>query len=183
MLAAQEDIASKIVDLAQKKNMTVYQTVNDILEQALRVEELGLPLQQVIDEREMIERAKETGVSFTIEHLFYEAMEIAYQENPEKITALWREIGKWYGNFFKMKFDDPLKALEDALQLLTLGPPEYSIEFSKIWINVSLVGEKFTKGYSELFASFIEEIMLVLGYPLYENEVKKGLIKLRFRRR
>jgi hypothetical protein len=182
MLAAQEDIASKIVDLAQKKNMTVYQTVNDILEQALRVEELGLPLQQVIDEREMLERAKETGVTFTIEHLFYEAMEIAYQENPEEIKELWREIGKWYGNLFKMKFEDPLKALEDALQLLTLGTPEYSIELSKIWINISLVGEKFTKGYSELFGIFIAEIMSIFGYPLYENEIEKGLIRLRFRR-
>ncbi len=45
MLAAQEDIANRIVDLAQRKDMTVYQTVNDILEQALRVEELGMSLQ------------------------------------------------------------------------------------------------------------------------------------------
>jgi hypothetical protein len=182
MLAAQEDTANLIVDLAKRKNMTVYQTVNDILEQALRVEGIGLSLKQVIDEREMLEYAKKTGFSFTVEHLFYEAMDIAYQENPEQITKLWREIGKWYGEFFKLKFKDPLKALEDALELLTLGPPEYSIDINEKGVDVSCVGELFTEGYSILFGVFLEEIIKSFGNSTVEKEINKGIIKLRFKR-
>ena len=87
MLAAREDIANRIVELATRKDMTVYQTVNDILEQALRVEELGLTMSQVVDERWMLERAKETGFTFTIEHLQYLVVDAAFEENKKKWEA------------------------------------------------------------------------------------------------
>jgi hypothetical protein len=86
MLAAQEDIANRIVKLAQRKDMTVYQTVNDILEQALRVEEVGINLKQVVDERWMLERAQETGFTFTIEQLLYRIVDVAYESDKEKFT-------------------------------------------------------------------------------------------------
>ena len=182
MLAAQEDIANRILELAQRKNMTVYQTVNDILIQALRVEEKGLLLTQVVDEREMLEHAKNSGFSFTVEQLYYDAMEIAYKENPEKITALWREKGHWYGKFFDLKFDDPLQSLEEALKLLTLGPPEFRLENNGKKISLYCVGEKYTTGYAELFAVFLEEIFKALDYSVSEKEIKKGLIKLLLKR-
>jgi len=96
MLAAQEDIANRIVELAKRKDMTVYQTVNDILEQALRVEELGMSLGQVVDERWMLERAQETGFTFTIEQLLYRIVDEAFDSNREKLTEIWREMGHWY---------------------------------------------------------------------------------------
>jgi len=42
MLAADEDIANKIVEMAKRREWTVYQTLNEILEQALRVDGMGL---------------------------------------------------------------------------------------------------------------------------------------------
>ena len=103
MLAAQEDIANRIVDLAKRKDMTVYQTVNDILEQALRVEEVGINLKQVVDERWMLERAKETGFTFTVEQLLYRIVDEAYDSDKEKFTDIWREIGHWYGKYYQAK--------------------------------------------------------------------------------
>lgn len=178
MLAAQEDIANRIVDVAKRKDMTVYQTVNDILEQALRVEELGMSLRQVVDERWMLERAQETGFTFTIEQLLYRIVDEAYDSDKEKFSEIFREMGHWYGKYYQTKNDDPLDAFKEALQLFTLGTSECNFEYSNRSLTFSFIGEKLTPGYIELFSIFIEELLTVFGYKLNEKEINRGIIKL-----
>lgn len=178
MLAAQEDIANRIVTLAQRKDMTVYQTVNDILEQALRVEELGMSLRQVVDERWMLEKAQETGFTFTIEQLLYRIVEEAYTENSEKSAKVWREMGHWYGKYYQAKHEEPVEAFKESLELFTLGTSEYTFENGNRQISFSLIGEKLSSGYLELFSVFVEELLLVLGFKLNGKDIKPGIIKM-----
>jgi hypothetical protein len=178
MLAAQEDIANRIVELAKRKDMTVYQTVNDILEQALRVEEFGMSLRQVIDERWMLERAQETGFTFTVEQLLYRIVDEAYESDKENYTEIWREMGHWYGKYYKAKHDEPLAAFKEALELFTLGTSEYNLENTNRRLTFSFIGEKLTPGYIELFSVFIEELLSVFGFKLKEKEINRGIIKL-----
>lgn len=182
MLAAQEDIASKIVEIAKRKDMTIYQTVNDILEQAVRVDEIGLTIKQVVDERWKLERAREIGFTFTVEHLIYLVADAAYEENPERFTQIWRDMGHWYGKYFNGKHDDPVDAFRDALELFTIGSSEYDLSASGKELTLSFIGEKLTPGYTSLFTVFIEELLAVLGYKLNGKEIQKGLIKLGFKR-
>jgi hypothetical protein len=182
MLAAQEDIANRIVDLAQRKDMTVYQTVNDILEQALRVEELGMSLRQVVDERWVLERAQETGFTFTIEQLLYRVVDEAYESDKEKYTVIWREMGHWYGKYYKAKHEKPLDAFREALELFTIGTSEYTLESNNRDLIFSFIGEKLTPGYIELFCVFIEELLTVLGFKLKVKEINRGIIKLEMSR-
>ena len=182
MLAAQEDIANRIVELAKRKDMTVYQTVNDILEQALRVEELGMSLGQVVDERWMLEKAQETGFTFTIEQLLYRIVEEAFEQNSNKSTKIWKEMGHWYGKFYQSRNDDPLEAFREALELFTLGTSEYKLENSDRDLTFSFIGEKLTPGYIELYSVFVEELLSVLGYEIKEKEINQGIIKLEMSR-
>jgi hypothetical protein len=182
MLAAQEDIANRIVDLAKRKDMTVYQTVNDILEQALRVEEMGMSLQQVVDDRWMLNRAQETGFTFTVEQLLYRTADAAYESDPEKFTGIWRDLGHWYGKYYQAKHEEPMDAFEEALKLFTLGTSEYNLENSNRELIFSFLGEKLSPGYIELFSVFVEEILMVFGYKLVEREINRGIIKLELRR-
>ncbi len=178
MLAAQETIANRIVELAKRKDMTVYQTVNDILEQALRVEELGMSLSQVVDERWMLERAQETGFTFTIEQLLYRIVDDAYEEDSEKASKVWREMGHWYGKFYQAKHEEPIDAFKEALELFTLGSSEYTLEISNREMVFSLIGEKLSIGYLELFSVFVEALFSVLGFEVKEKEIKGGIIKM-----
>ncbi|MCW4049831.1 MAG: hypothetical protein NWE89_08855 [Candidatus Bathyarchaeota archaeon] len=182
MLAAQEDIANQIVELAKRKDMTVYQTVNDILEQAMRVEGIGLSLKQVVDERWMLERAKEIGFTFTIEQLLIQIVDGAFVENKEKFTVILREIGHWYGKYFDAKHDEPLQAFRDAMELFCLGDMEYSLEQGNRELSLTLIGEKLTPGYTELFSVMTEELLTVLGYKLKDKELRKGMLKLEMKR-
>ncbi|MBN2336862.1 hypothetical protein JXL21_15005 [Candidatus Bathyarchaeota archaeon] len=182
MLAAQEDIANKIVELANRKDMTVYQTVNDILEQAIRVEGIGLSLKQVVDERWMLERAQEIGFTFTIEQLLYQLVDAAYEEDKKKFTEIFKEMGHWYGKYFQAKHDDPLTALRDSLELFCLGNTEYSLEQTPRKLKLSFIGEKLTSGYTELFSVLMEEILLGIGYKLNGKDIRKGILRMEFKR-
>ncbi len=178
MLAAQEDIANRIVELAKRKDITVYQTVNDILEQALRVEELGMSLGEVVDDRWMLEKAQETGFTFTIEQLLYRIIEDTYKENPEQSSKIWKETGHWYGKYYEAKHEEPVEAFKDALELFTLGTSEYTFDNGDRRVSLSLVGEKLSEGYLEMFSLFVEELFHVLGFKLNGKEIKSGYIKM-----
>ncbi len=181
MLAAEEDIANQVVDLANRKGLTVFQTLNDILEQALRVDGMGLTLEDVIEKRVVLERARGTGLTFTVEHLLYDVVDMAYDEAGEKLSAMWREMGNWYGKYLQSKTDRPVEAFEEVMELLTFGTSEFSLERGREGnLSVSCVGERYTKGFTEVLSQFIEAALEALGYGRKEKETSKGIIRIRF---
>lgn len=181
MLAADEDIANKIVEVAKKRGSTAYQTVNDILEQALRVDGMGLALSEVIDTREKLEKAKNMGLTFTIEKLLYEIMDIAYEQVEKKADELWLETGRWYGKYFSSKNSDAVKAFEEAMELLTLGNPVFSVERQNGGkLSVSCVGEQFTDGSTQMYDLFIQGAFETFGWELVKRDNSKGIVRLLF---
>ena len=178
MLAAEEDLANKVTELAERRGLTVYQTVNDILEQALRAEEQGLNLKEAVDRRSDMERAKEMGLTFTVEHLYYQVVDSAYGKDKEKVRDLWRDMGFWYGKYFKGKSKDPIKELLDALGFLTYGS-QFSMEAKSEDLIITCINERYTRGYTEVFATFIEAAFQVFGYSVVENESSRGIIRLK----
>ncbi len=179
MLAAEEDLANKVAELAEKRGLTVYQTVNDILEQAIRAEEQGLNLKEVVDRRGDMERAREMGLTFTVEHLYYQVVDAAFVKDKEKIRDLWRDMGFWYGKYFKNRSKEPVKDLIAALAFLTHGSQFNAENGKRDELTVSCINERYTKGYTEVFATFIEAAFQVLGYKTLENEASRGIIKIR----
>ena len=184
MLAADEKLANKVAELASRRGLTVRQTVNDILEQALRVEEAGINLKEVVEERWMLEKAQEVGFTFVPEHLLYQVVDAAYSEGGKRLADMWREVGHWYGKYFSAKTDKPLEAFEEAMGLLTFGASGFSLERQKDdRLAVTCVSERFTEGFTEVFSLFVEGVLDVLGYEVSDREVSKGVMKLKLARR
>ncbi len=91
-------------------------------------------------------------------------------------------MGHWYGKYFQAKHDEPLAAFKEAMELFTLGNTEYSFEQAQRNLSVSLIGERLTSGYIEVFCVFMEELMQVLGYKAKDKEIRKGLLRMSFTR-
>jgi hypothetical protein len=181
MLAADEDIANKIVEIAKRRGSTVYGTVNEILQQALRADEMGLNLSHVIENREKMEKAKGMGFTFTIEKLLYEVVGLAHDKAKKELGEIWLETGKWYGRYFADKGDDPIESFTEAMQLLSLGNPVTSIEKQNGGrLVVSCVGEFYTDGFTEMHGLFIRGVLETFGWEHVETENGKGMIRLTF---
>jgi hypothetical protein len=183
MLAADEDIANKIVEMAKRREWTVYQTLNEILEQALRVDGMGLYLADVVDEREMLEKAKKMGFTFTVESLLYDVVDMAYKKDKKRLSDMWLEVGRWYGKFFSSRSDDGVNAFAEAMNLLALGNSVFKIEKGRgSSVSVSCVSERFTPGFTEVYSLFMEGVFEALGMDLVNKENSDGIIRLRFQK-
>lgn len=183
MLAADEELANRVVELAKRRGVTVFQTVNEILEQALRVEEEGLRLREIVEERGIIERARRLGFTFTVGRLLYEVAELAYERARGQASQMWLEMGRWYGKYLNSMGKENLRAFRDVLELLAFGPPEWEMREGRGGqVSVSLIGEQFTQGYLTLLSLFIEGAFENLGYRVNSREVSRGLLKLSFER-
>lgn len=183
LLAAKEEIANDIVDLANERNLTVYQTVNDIFIQALRAADMGLTLKEVVDDCGMLERARGMGLTFILEPLLYEMVEEGYTHDPEAARGLWIDIGYWYGKYFQSRSERPVQIFAEAMELLTSGISEFTLERGENEIVVSCIDERYTEGYTELLSLFIEKLLGVMGYNLMEKDASKGIIRLKLRKK
>jgi len=181
MLAADEAIANRVAEMAKRRERTVYQTVNNILELALKADQMGLALEEVIDNREMLERAKAMGLTFTMERLLYQMTDLAYDKSKKSLSELWMETGRWYGKYFSNNNKGGLEAFKEAMTLLTLGNPVFTMENSRNGnIKVTCVGENYSEGFTELQGLFIEGALDSLGYRLADKENSKGILRLNF---
>ena len=181
MLAADEDMANKLVEIAKRRGSTVFGTLNEILGQVLRADEMGLNLNYIIENREKIEKAKGMGFTFTIERLLYEVVGLAHDKAGKELAEIWLETGQWYGRYFADKSSDPVDSFREAMELLSLGSPVTSIEKQNGGrLVVSCVGELYSDGFTEMNGFFIQGVMETLGWEHVETENSKGMIRLTF---
>jgi len=184
MLAVADDLANEIVRIAERKGLTLYKFVNDVLRQVVRANDMGLTLKQVVDERRVIEAAKEAGFTLAVERLWYDTVDTAFKQRRGSTTKKWREAGKWYGKYCSSKgAEESLKAFKRTVSDLMWGASEFDIEEKDDKVEVRCISSKFPLSYTELFTAFLEGAFEALGYKSTGREVSKGVIRLTFGRK
>jgi hypothetical protein len=175
MLAARVDLADEISEIAARRG-TLYDYVNDVLDQAIRAEELGLSLKEILDDRWLIKTAKEAGFTIVPEKIVYDLIENAYRKSGKrKMTGLWYETGQWYGRYYA-----DLRKFDDSVRRFFWDVSEFRISKEEKNVNLTCLSSKFSEAYTEMFSKFLEGAFNALGYDLDESDVSKGIISLKF---
>ncbi len=175
MLAARVDLADKISEIAARRG-TLYDYVNDVLDQAIRAEALGLPLKEIVDDRWLIKTVREAGFTIVPEKIVYDLIENAYQKlGKRKMMSLWYETGQWYGRYY-----EDLRKFDDSVRRFFWDVSELKISKEEKNVNLTCLSSKFSEAYTELFSKFLEGAFNALGYDLDESDVSKGIINLKF---
>lgn len=175
LLAARVDLADKVSEIASRKG-TLYDYVNEVLEQAIRAEELGVTLKKVLDDRWLIKSARDAGFILVPEKIIYDLTEDACRSvGKERLLALWYETGEWYGKYY-----DDLERFVDAVKKYFWDVLELSVSGDEDSVRLTCLSSRFSDVYTELFGKFLEGALNVLGYSLEEAEVSKGIIRMRF---
>jgi hypothetical protein len=175
MLAARLDLADRISTIAARKG-TLFDYVNDVLEQAIRAEDLGLTLSDVLEDRWMIKAARDAGFAVVPEKIVYDTTESAYKRvGKEKMTGLWYETGQWYGRYY-----EDLRKFETAVNRYFWDISEFKISQEGKDVVLTCLSSKFSAKYTELFSKFLEGALNALGYSLDQGDVSKGIINLKF---
>jgi len=174
-LMARVDLADKVLEIASRRG-TLYDYVNDVLEQAVRAEGLGLQLKEVLDDRWVIKSARDAGFTVVPEKIIYDLIKDAYEKlGKRKMIGLWYETGQWYGKYY-----EDLAKFEGSVRRFFWDISEFKISMENEHVTLTCLSSKFSETYTELFGKFLEGALNALGYIIDEGEVSKGIISLRF---
>ena len=181
-LAAREPLVRKLRTLAKAKNKTLYGLTNEILEQAIRANDLGEELPDIINNYRLIKIAKENRSVLIPEQIWYQVLDKACEKDSEVFKEAFYDSGLWYGKYFS------------TVSAGTAAPEEIRDAFKTIFWNASSFGitqngdrtvltcaePNFTESHTKFLSTVFERIMHSLGYQTHDREVSRGLLMLAF---
>ncbi len=183
MLAANEEIVRDFVKIAEKKGRVLYDFTNETLTQAIRAEKMGFSLKEVLDERGIVEAAKEAGFTLVFKRLWYETLEKAWGTSNKKwLLKAWNETGKWFGKLYLSKYPEKaLEALKESFRTLMWDLEEIELTKKGDEVYIQCLSASFSDIHTTLFVTFLKGALEALGFEPSEEEISKGIINLKFK--
>lgn len=170
----------RISSLAKQKGFTLYDLVNDLFKAAIQAEEEGVNLQNLIEKRELLSRAKKAGFILCPERLWYDMIEIGYGTSKNEAVERWSEAGAWLAKRYASSgaADPIVSVLSDYADFVWNSPP-IIIERTSNELSLTMSGSRFSESHTALYGKFLEGILTTHGYIMVESDIAAGNIRLR----
>lgn len=177
--AARGDLLAGMNKVAKQRDLSLYGFVNEVFELTLRANELGVNFRSLIDSRELLKAAMESGFTLGLESLWYEMAELAYAKAKKKSLKTWFDAGVWFAKrYVTGETDDPFEAFKKDLKDFTWNVPELDVTKKAGKVSVRIVSPRLPESYTLLFTSFLEGALETFGYKIGSKEVSRGIICL-----
>src|SRR5512138_1695264 len=95
MLAARDDLADKAGKIAEKRGFTLFAMINDLLELAIKMDSLGISIEEAVSAYELAREVKDAGFTLVLETLLYDTAHLAYEKKSAETLKAWYEAGVW----------------------------------------------------------------------------------------
>jgi hypothetical protein len=178
-LVAREDLVDRLSEVAKQRGYSLYAMVNEVLELAVKAEETGVDLKRVVEERDILEAAREAGFILGLESLWYEMAELAYEKARSRALKSWFEAGVWLAKRYATgEVEDAFAAFKKDLEAFTWNALEFTIEKAGEKVSVRIISPRFTESYTVLFTSLLEGALDAFGYKIANKEISRGAIRL-----
>jgi len=179
MLAAREDLADQMSAIAAQRGLTLYSLVNELLEVAINVENMGVSLKEAVAAYELTREAQDASFTLVLESLLYETSDLAYEKAHEEALKTWFEAGVWAAKRYVARgVKDPIAAYERELRVFGWNISSFTLDNNGPRISIRLVSPRFSKNFTVLFNSYLLGILKGSGYEVTFNEVGRGNIRL-----
>ena len=103
-----------------------------------------------------------------------------YATDKDKLLDLWYESGKWYGKYITEKFQDPVQALADLLQVARWDLNEVNVKVIDDKLKLRCTSTALTKEGTEQLLKFIAGALDGMECKILKKESMKGLILVEF---
>ncbi|MCX8178153.1 MAG: hypothetical protein N3F10_07695 [Candidatus Bathyarchaeota archaeon] len=173
MLAAREDLVDRVSEIARRKG-TLYEFVNDVLQEAIRADSMGTTIKEALDEVGLIKMAKDSGFILVPERLWYEVVE-RLGARSSWIKNLWHETGAWYAKFYGSP-----ERFAEFIRILFWDLVDFSISRVDGGFAVKCLCPKFNINLAELFSIFLEGAYEAFGLHVMKRDVSRGVIYMEF---
>jgi len=179
MLAAREDLADKLSEIAVRRGFTLFGLVNELLEAAIKVDTMGISLKEAVDTYELTKEVRDASFTLVLESLIYDTADVAYEKASEETLKTWFDAGVWAARrYIAHGVEDPLAAYERELKVFNWNVSGVNVERSGKRVSIRIFSPRFTKNYTILFNRYLNGVLSGCGYTVTLNEVGRGNIRL-----
>ncbi len=181
LLVLPEELVDQLRAMTIKKGISLTNFAAEALEQAIRMEAIGGKLEDAIDVFHLYTVSQAAGVIHVPRTNFNAMIAELYKADREGLLDIWREAGRWYGEYMRaMLGEEALAFFRDSL-LVSWNLDEVNITRDGLLVTIELVSFVMSLELTELLSSYILGVMNFLGYELMEDDGLRGLTTLRFR--
>jgi len=185
VVAAREDLVNAVSIIAKKRGSTLYAFINDLLEQAVKADFMGTTVREIMESYEILKANKSAGQTLIpVDVLNYMASKLF--EDPmsrSELEKMWRDYGRWYGEYLSIKFRENLNSGRNFEQFLEKIVRELRWELTEVAVHregdslrIRCVSVLLQPATATLLLRFLEGVMEALGYETKSSSVYRGII-------
>ena len=180
LIPVPESLLKGLMDAASKDGKPVNSYIEEALQQAVKVFETGQNLAGMVNYFKILQSQKASGAIFTPLTVFDFMTRKVSTTDKDKLLEEWFESGKWYGKYIVEKFQNPVQALADLLQVTRWDLNEVNVTAIDGKTKLRCTSIALTKDGTELLLKFIEGALDGMNCKILKNEFMKGLILVEF---
>jgi len=183
VLVAREDLVNALSLVARRRGSTLYSLTNEVIEQALRAESMGVSLREVLDVYEVLKANRSSGQTLIPVEILVAMASRLDSKSFEEIERLWREAGRWYGEYLAIRFRDSFRDSGARISQLERFLKEVRWEFVDLVIHgegdgvrVRCVSPQIPAEVMRFLAAFIEGVLEAFNYIVERRSIFKGIL-------
>ncbi len=163
----------------QRAVFTLFSLVNELLEVAIKVEDMGISLRETVDAYELTREAQDASFTLVLESLLYNTADIAIKKASEETLKVWFDAGIWVAKrYIARGAKDPISLYEMELKVFGWNISSFTFDRHEKRIAIRMVSPRFSKNFTSLFNQYLLGILDGSGYSITFNEVGRGNIRL-----
>lgn len=182
LLSLPEELVDRLQRAASRKGLSLTAYSEENLEEALKAEDNGVPLDEAIESYRILRVQLAAGAVQVPRRRLDTVVKSLFASDKEATLSDWAEAGKWYGEYLRTLFgENAIEVIGGALKI-SWNLDEVDMRHDEMKAELRLASFSLSEEVTELLVSYIAGVMGSLGYERREGEFIKGLVKLSFER-
>ena len=189
-LAVEKEVANELLEIAQRKNMTLFNYVNEmVLKNCLKIyEDFDKNLEEIVNEYMYLQVIKDLDLILVPSSIYYESVQINLK-NDENYGEQWYDDGKRHGKIIISRFSgfptEYFKNLINEIFFTDVSGFKIQIVQEEDSLTFSIIGTMINNELMTCISYYYEGLFSEFGYILEEDSkiISLGVCSLKFQRR
>jgi len=182
LLSLPEELVERLQQAASRKGLSITAYSEENLEEALKAEDNGVPLNEAIESYRLLRIQLAAGAVQVPRQRLDAVVKRLFASDKKETLSDWTEAGKWYGEYLRTLFgENAIDVIGGALKI-SWNLDEVEMRHDEMKADLRLASFSLSAEVTELLVSYVTGVMQPLGYQKTGGEFIRGLVKLSFER-
>lgn len=176
------ELVDRLQRAASRKGLSLTAYSAENLEEALRAEDNGVPLDEAVESYRILRVQLAAGAIQVPRRSLDAVVKVLFSADKEAALSDWAEAGKWYGEYLRTLFGEGAIEMVGGVLKVSWNLDEVEMRREEMKAELRFASFALSEDVTELLVSYIAGVMGSLGYERRGGEFVRGLAKLSFER-